>query len=99
MMDLSRPVLALWTKREVNINEYLDSLKERGPILGILALQVWSAKDSSYVKTMSFHMGESRKSPVDNIDRSYPGIASLDSINLAPLAKAANSCWLTLVLV
>ena len=76
MMDLSRPVLALWTKREVNINEYLDSLKERSPILGILALQVWSAKDSSYVKTRSFHMGESRKSPVDNIDLSYPGIAS-----------------------
>ena len=69
-------ILALWTKREVNMNGYLDSLKERRPILGILALQVWSVKDSSYVKTMSFHMGESRKSPVDNIDRSYPGIAS-----------------------
>ena len=43
------------------MNGYLDSLKERRPILGILALQVWLVKDSSYVKTMSFHMGESRK--------------------------------------
>ena len=82
MVDLSRPLLercwvhALWTKREVNMNGYLDSLKERSPILDILALQVWSVKDSSYVKTMSFHIGESGKSPVDNIDRSCLGIAS-----------------------
>ena len=57
------------------MNGFLDSLKERGSILGILALQVWSLKNLSYVKTMSFHAGESRKSPVDNIDRSCPGIA------------------------
>ena len=79
MVDLSRPLLgrcALWTKREVKMNRYLESLKERGLILGILALQFWSVKDSSYVKTMSFHVGESMKSPVDNIDRSCPGIAT-----------------------
>ena len=48
MVDLSRPLLerfwihALRTKREVKMNGYLNSLKERGPALGILALQVWS---------------------------------------------------------
>ena len=69
MIDLSRPLLgrcwihALWTKREVNMNGYLDSLKERRPILGILALQVWSVKDSSYVKTMSFHNWEKAGNP------------------------------------
>ena len=33
------------------------------------------------------------------LTRGKPAARTLDSINLAPLAKAAINCWLTLVLV